>query len=110
MNGVGKNKMRRTVCTIQLDRRVGILTLNDKHPSSNGALTFSSARKLRKLTAQWPAAQLVEIWNQLPGVRKVTRFTDRDTAIRRIWAVVQDLARADGASAVDSAEPGTKAE
>src|SRR5579862_9680537 len=106
----GKNKMRRTVFTIYLDRKVGLSALKGKHPSRDCALTFSSERELRKLAARWPGTRLVKIWNQLPGVRKVTRFTDRDTAIRRIWAVVQLLARADGTSAVDSAEPGTKAE
>jgi len=65
---------------------------------------------LRKLAAQWPATRLVEIWNQLPGVKPVTRFTDRDTAIRRIWAVVQDLAPADGASAAASRDLGAKTE
>jgi hypothetical protein len=106
----GKNKMRRTEFTIHLDRKVGILILKDKHSSSNGALTLSSERELRKLAERWPGTRLVEIWNQLPGVRKVTRFTDRDTAIRRIWAVVQELAPADGASAAASPDLGTKAE
>src|SRR5258708_1942310 len=106
----GKNKMRRTVFTIYLDRKVGVLTLKDKDPSSKSALTFSNERELRKLAARWPGTRLVEIWNQLPGVRKVTRFTDRDTAIRRIWAVVQELAPADAASAAASSDLGTKAE
>ncbi len=106
----GKNKMRRPVFTIHLDRKVEVFTLKDKHPSSTGALTFSSERELRKLAVRWPGTRLVEIWNQLPGVRKVTRFTDRDTAIRRIWAVVQSLTPTDGASAVASPDLGTKAE
>lgn len=110
MNGVGKNKMRRTVFTIHLDRKVEVLTLNNTHPSSNGALTFSSECELRRLVARWPGTRLVEIWNQLPGVRKVTRFSDRDTAIRRIWTVFQDLAPTNGASAVASRDLGTKAE
>ena len=33
--------------------------------------------------------RLVAIWNRLPGVQPVTRFTDRKTAIRRIWRAVQ---------------------
>src|SRR5665213_3305369 len=104
----GKNKMRRTEFTIYFDRKVGVLTLKDKHPVSNGALTFSSERELRKLAAHWPGTRLVEIWNQLPAVRKVTRFTDRDTAIRRIWAVVRELAPADPASGAASPDLGTK--
>jgi len=106
----GKEQMRRTEFIIHLDRKVRVLTLKGKHPSSDSALTFSSERELRKLAAQWPATRLVEIWNQLPGVKPVTRFTDRDTAIRRIWAVVQDLAPADGASAAASRDLGAKTE
>jgi hypothetical protein len=34
---------------------------------------------------------LVEIWNQLPNVNLVTRFTDRRTAIRRIWTKIQEM-------------------
>jgi hypothetical protein len=30
-------------------------------------------------------AQLVGIWNNISGVTPVTRFTDRQTAVRRIW-------------------------
>ena len=31
------------------------------------------------------------IWNNLPGVRQVNKFTDRKTAVRRIWTAVQGL-------------------
>ena len=33
--------------------------------------------------------RLVEIWNRLPGIEPVTRFTDRKTAIGRIWRAIQ---------------------
>ena len=88
----GKNKMRRTKFTRSPDQKVVLFTLKDKYASSDGSIAFSSERELRKLAAEWPCARLTEIWNQLPGVKKITRFSDRDTAIRRIWAVVQDLA------------------
>ena len=106
----GKNKMRRTVFIIHLDRKVEVLTLKGKHPVGNCVMTFSNERELRRLAARWPGKRLVEIWNQLPGVRKITRFTDRDTAIRRIWAVAQELAPTDGGSPPASPDLGTKAE
>lgn len=102
--------MRRTVFTIHLDRRVEGRRLKGKHPSSDSSVKFSSERELRMLVADWPCAQLVQIWNQLPGVKPVTRFTDRDTAIRRIWSAVQDLVSPDRASAAVSPDLGTKAE
>ena len=92
MNGVGKNKMRRTVFTIHLVSSIGVSALKDKSPSGEDAVKFSSERELRRLAADWPGTRLVEIWNQLPGVKPVARFTDRDTAIRRIWVAVQNVA------------------
>jgi len=86
-----KNKMRRTVFTIYLGRKVMVSALKGKNPSSEDGFKFSSERELRRLTAEWPGARLVEIWNQLPGVRPVTRFTNRDIAMRRIWTALQTL-------------------
>jgi hypothetical protein len=106
----GKNKMRRTVFTIHLDQRIGVFTLKSKDPSSDGSIKFSSERDLRKLAADWPGARLVEIWNQLPSVKKVTRFTDRNTAIRRIWTAVQDLASSSDGLVAGGPDGATKAE
>jgi hypothetical protein len=36
-------------------------------------------------------SRLCEIWNSLPGTRPVRRFTDRETAVRRIWNQAQEL-------------------
>lgn len=38
--------------------------------------------------------RLIEIWNTLPGVRPVTKFTSRKTATERIWKAVQNLGEA----------------
>ena len=38
--------------------------------------------------------RLIEIWNSLPGVRPVTKFTSRKTATERIWKAVQSLGEA----------------
>ena len=53
---------------------------------------FSSEKELAKLAAQWPARRLVEIWNRMAGVRRVTKFTDRKTGVRRVWTKAQELA------------------
>ena len=58
---------------------------------------FSSEKELTKLAANWPAERLVEIWNGFAGVppfgdlKPVKKFTDRKTAIARIWKAVQAL-------------------
>ena len=52
---------------------------------------FSSETGLAKLTADWPMARLTELWNSLPGVTQVKKFTDRATAVARIWKAIQQL-------------------
>ena len=50
---------------------------------------FSSLDQLGHLAKPWPAARLVRLWNSLPGVTPVKRFTDRKTAVSRIWKALQ---------------------
>jgi uncharacterized protein DUF3489 len=57
---------------------------------SNGA-PFTTQKDFASVSADWPMVRLVAIWNQLPGVRKVRKFTDRSTALRRIWSAIQVL-------------------
>ena len=57
--------------------------------SDGGGSSFASEQELQELAGAWPMKRLVEIWNRLPGVEPVTRFTDRKTAIGRIWREVQ---------------------
>jgi len=54
-----------------------------------GAITFSSEAGLAQQTAAWPASRLVSVWNQLPRVNRVNKFTNRATAVRRIWSAIQ---------------------
>lgn len=44
---------------------------------------------MRQVVAQWPASRLVRLWNGLPGVTPVKRFTDRKTALNRIWKTLE---------------------
>jgi hypothetical protein len=56
-----------------------------------GAEKFGTERELAKLAAKWPASRLHEVWNALPGTQPVRKFTDRKTAVRRIWSEIQTL-------------------
>jgi hypothetical protein len=60
-----------------------------RHPSIGN--TFANLKELSRISANWPGKRLVEIWNKLPNVKEVRKFTDRGTAIQRIWNAVQDL-------------------
>jgi hypothetical protein len=57
--------------------------------TDGGSSSFASEPELQEMAGEWPMKRLIEIWNRLPGVEPVTRFTDRKTAIRRIWRAIQ---------------------
>jgi hypothetical protein len=60
---------------------------------ANGAQAFASEKDLLRLAAEWPGERLVEIWNGIPGVKAVTRFTNRKAGVSRVWKAVQGLAK-----------------
>ena len=60
--------------------------------------TFRSRQELAALAEKWPATRLVEIWNGLPGVEPVERFTSRQVAVTRIWKAIQGLEPGGGAT------------
>jgi hypothetical protein len=59
--------------------------------------TFASEKELSKLTSEWPIGRLADVWNTFAGVvpfdglKPVKKFTDRKTAVARIWKAVQAL-------------------
>jgi hypothetical protein len=57
-----------------------------------GATAFASEKELQRLATGWPAERLVEIWNGIPGVKAVTRFTNRKAGVARVWKAIQGLA------------------
>jgi Protein of unknown function (DUF3489) len=78
-----------------------IRAINEQEPAETnaGGTTFTSEQELHELAKEWPMKRLVAIWNHLPGVQAVTRFTDRKTAITRIWRAIQPQTEADRPSA-----------
>jgi hypothetical protein len=82
---------------------------------SEGALLVRSAQGLHK--SSLPNQRLVAIWNALPGVAPVTKFKDRATAVRRLWAAFATLTpvaapekrrRGDNAATARTARPASK--
>ena len=65
-----------------------------------GAMSFSSKKELAKLAGDWPSGRLVEIWNGFAGVapfgdlKPIKKFTDRKTAVDRVWNAIKKLAEA----------------
>ena len=78
------------------------------HPDKDTALkeagaestTFTTEAELSEATALWPASRLVGVWNGFAGappfaeLKEVKRFTDRKSAVTRIWAAAQRLGSA----------------
>jgi hypothetical protein len=58
---------------------------------------FASEKELAKLATNWPAERLVQVWNSFAGVapfndlKPVKKFTDRKTAVARLWKAIQRL-------------------
>jgi hypothetical protein len=65
-------------------------TLHAVVSTETGGAVFVSEQQFEELTTGWPVRRLVAIWNQLPGVRPVTRFENRSVAVRRIWQALQE--------------------
>jgi hypothetical protein len=73
---------------------------------------FASEKELAKLAANWPADRLVQVWNSFAGVapfddlKPVKKFTDRKTAVARLWRAIQRL---DAPAAPQAADVAPKA-
>jgi hypothetical protein len=59
---------------------------------------FTTQQRLTKLSEGWPMGRFVEVWNGFAGVvpfddlKPVKKFTNRKSAIARIWKAIQRLA------------------
>ena len=76
--------------SIDRDNNITALTSRKDAESANSD-TFRSEAELSELAAGWPASRLVEIWNRIPGFVPVKKFTNRKTAVLRIWKAIQSL-------------------
>ena len=73
-----------------------------------GSAIFHSAEELAEVAKQWPAARLVEVWNQLPGGKPLSKFTDRKTDVRRLWEAVQSVRPTEANSGARGAQNGKR--
>jgi hypothetical protein len=71
-------------------------SLSESKQSGDEAEPFRDQENLNALATKWSGTRLVEIWNGLPGVKPVQKFTSRAVAVRRIWAAIQNLKPATG--------------
>jgi hypothetical protein len=62
-----------------------------RHVMADGDALFRSIDELKRLTSDWPGARLIAMWNCIPGIVPVRKFTDRGTALKRIWQAIQNF-------------------
>ncbi len=81
--------------TIDTDNNITAFPAADQIPE--GQEHFASEKELAKLAANWPADRLVQVWNSFAGVapfddlKPIKKFTDRKTAVARVWKAIQRL-------------------
>jgi hypothetical protein len=63
---------------------------------------FTSEQEWTPIAGDLPMARLVGIWNALPGVTPVARFTSRAKAVKRIW---KTIARIEPNGGIATSEP-----
>ena len=85
------------MATFTIDTENNIAARAEVPAGSDNLEMFASEKELAKLAAEWPGSRLVEVWNSFAGVapfselKPVKKFTDRKSAVARIWAAVQRL-------------------
>jgi hypothetical protein len=81
-----------TAFTIDSENNITVFaSLKAIQASGEGTETFTNLEEFAALADKWAGGRLVEIWNSLPGVQSVERFTSRQVAIGRIWKAMQHL-------------------
>jgi hypothetical protein len=97
-----KKTMR--IFAIDADNTIAVFTSAEQRGFRSGAARFTNEKQLTALALHWPSGRLVEIWNNLPGVRRVDKFTNRQTGVRRIWRAIERREPQVGAHAASGAD------
>ena len=83
--------------TFTIDSDNNITAYAQPPADANHADLFTNEKEFGKLSADWPASRLVETWNSFAGaapfddLKPVKKFTDRKSAVARIWKAIQRL-------------------
>ena len=84
-----------TTFAIATDKNITAFTAAEQVPE--GQDRFATEKEFAKLSTDWPIARFPEVWNAFAGappfgdLKPVKKFTDRKTAVARIWKAIQPL-------------------
>jgi len=102
-----------TTFTLDTDNNI---TTHDAVPAAqDNVVAFATEKELTKLSADWPITRFVEVWNAFAGappfgdLKPVKKFTDRKTAVARIWKAIQTLGEELQRASIRDAEAKLKA-
>jgi hypothetical protein len=90
----GLKRINMNTFAIDSDNNITIFGPGEELPKAEETPKFKSRDELGQLAESWPAERLVKIWNTLPGARPVKKFTNRNTAVSRVWKALQNLSPA----------------
>jgi len=85
------------MATFTIDSDNNITAHAELPAGADESQSFTSQKELAKLTAEWPASRLVDLWNSFAGVapfddlKPVKKFTSRKAAVSRILQAVTRL-------------------
>jgi len=84
-----------TTFTIDTDKNITAFDAAARVPEGQDG--FTTEKEFAKLSADWPINRFAEVWNAFAGappfgdLKPVKKFTDRKTAVTRIWKAIQAL-------------------
>jgi len=84
-----------TTFTIDTDNNITAFAAAEQVPEDQDR--FAIEKEFAKLSADWPITRFVEVWNAFAGappfgeLKPVKKFTDRKTAVARIWKAILAL-------------------
>jgi len=94
MTATADQEKSMTIFTIDSENNIAAHA-SESEITDKGSEQFTSEKELAQLAAAWRGIRLIDIWNRIPGVMPVKRFTNRAVAIARIWKAVQALVPAE---------------
>jgi hypothetical protein len=102
-NYIDRERIKMNTFVLDSENGITVYSAGDQPTEADGAQRFKTVDELWQLAEGWPATRLVEIWNSIPGLPPVKKFTDRATAITRIWKAIQSLDGGAGQQGADVA-------
>jgi hypothetical protein len=112
----GSTKKEPNMRTFSIDADNTITTFAAAEQIPEGQEHFATEKELAAVASNWPSDRLVQVWNSFAGVagfgadlKPVKKFTDRKSAVGRIWKAIQKLDGAGEAEATTTPDASTAA-